>query len=249
MAKDVKADIADDTSQDDSTDDKDVTSSADETLLTEEEVSDDTILQDDKDDADKTADDDADDAEDTESDDADGDGEAEPVDYNSLKVPDGMEIDEKSLGEFKDVAAKMNDGNGLSIEDAQILVDFRAEMVKNSLAEWENKFSEWRGELLSDKEIGGDTFKEVTVPNVIAAVERYGDKETVALFQTNKMYGENPLLVRMLNRVGETLRADQHARGGRAAGSDSEEAKLRRMYPSHYNEDGTLKDSAKGAPA
>ena len=50
-------------SQDDSSDNKDVTSPADETLLTEEDA----------------ADQKADDAEDTDGDDADSDGEAEPV--------------------------------------------------------------------------------------------------------------------------------------------------------------------------
>jgi|3_EtaG_2_1085321.scaffolds.fasta_scaffold00222_13 hypothetical protein len=217
-------------SQDESSDDKDVTSSADETLLTKDEA----------------ADQDADKAEDTESDDAEGDGEAEPVDYEDLTMPEGMEIDEAMLGEFKDIAAKMNDGKGLSKEDAQLLVDFRAKTVKDSIGEWELKFSEWRGELLSDKEIGGDKFKAETVPNVLAATERYGDKEMLVLLQTNKMYGENPALVRMLNRVGETLRADQHARG-RASGPNDEEARLRRMYPSHYNEDGTMKEQTTGS--
>ena len=68
----------------------------------------------------------------------------------------------------------------------------------------------------------------------------------LTLLQTNKMYGENPALVRMLNRVGETLRADQHARG-RAAGPNDDESRLRRMYPSHYNEDGTVKKGHEGA--
>ena len=183
----------------------------------------------------------ADDAADAESDDADSGGEAESIGYDDLVMPEGMPIDENMLGEFKGI-----DGKGLANEDAQKLIDFRAKSVKDSIGEWETKFSEWRGELLSDKEIGGDKFKTETVPNVLAAAERYGDKEMLTLLQTNKMYGENPALVRMLNRVGETLRADQHARG-RAAGPNDDESRLRRMYPSHYNEDGTIKKGHEGA--
>jgi hypothetical protein len=217
-------------SQEDSSDDKGVTSPADETLLAE----------------DAAADQDADKAKDADGDDADSDGEAEPVNYDDLKMPEGIPIEENMLVEFKDIAAEMNDGKGLSKEDAQKLVDFRAKTVSDSIGEWENKFSEWRGELLSDKEIGGDKFKTDTVPNVLAAAERYGDKDMLKLLQTNKMYGENPSLVRMLNRVGETLRADQHARG-RPAGDTSEEAKLRRLYPTHYNEDGSQKTNTTGS--
>ena len=216
--------------QDDSSVSEDVTPPADETML-----------------ADDAADtDEADSAEDTDGDDADGDGEAEPADYDDISIPDGVEADMVALGEFKEIAANMNDGKGLSIEDAQALVDFRAKMAKESVGEWETKFSEWRGELMSDPDIGGDSFKTDTVPNVLAAAERYGDKEMLALLQTNKMYGENPSLIRMLNRVGETLRADQHVRG-RAAGPNTEETRLRRMYPSHYNEEGLLKEATTGS--
>jgi hypothetical protein len=217
--------------------------SSDDTTATSPDA-DSTVLADD----DTATTDDAQDAKDADSDEADGDGAAELVSYDDLVVPEGMPVDETSLGEFKDIAAEMNDGKGLSNDDAQKLVDFRAKMVKDSAGEWETRFSEWRGELLSDKEIGGDNFKEVTVPNVLAAAERYGDKEMLDLLQTNKMYGENPALIRMLNRVGDTLREDEHARG-RAAGDNSEEARLRRMYPSHYNEDGSVKSRHKGAPA
>ena len=218
-----------DESQDESSSDKDVTSSADETLLAEN----------------KTADQSADDAEDTQSDNADSDGDAAPISYDDLVVPEGMPVNEDMLGEFKDLASSMRDGKGLSIEDAQRLVDFRAKAVKDSIGEWETQFSTWRNELLNDEEIGGDKFKTDTVPNVLAAAEKYGDKDVLELLQTNKMYGENPS-VRMLNRVGETLRADQHARG-RASSSNTEETKLRRMYPSHYNEDGTVKQGHSGA--
>ena len=203
-----------------------------------------TILSDD----DAATTDDAAKTEDADGDEVDGDGEAEPVSYDDLSIPEGMPVDEAALGEFKDIAAKMNDGQGLSKDDAQLLVDFRAKMVKESAGDWETKFSEWRGELLSDKEIGGDNFKEITVPNVLAAAERFGDKDMLNLLQTNKMYGENPALIRMLNRVGETLREDELVRG-RAAGDNGEEARLRRMYPSHYNDDGSVKNRHKGSPA
>jgi len=237
MADDIAEEITEpagegqfETSSDDT---DDASPDADKTVLTE---------------GDTATTDDAQDAKDADSDEADGDGEAEPVSYDDLVVPEGIPVDEASLGEFKDIAAAMNDGAGLSKDDAQKLVDFRAKMVKDSAGEWETRFSEWRGELLSDKEIGGDKFKEVTVPNVLAAAEKFGDKEVLDLLQTNKMYGENPPLIRMLNRIGETLREDGLVRG-RAAGNNSEETRLRRMYPSHYNEDGSVKDRHKGASA
>ena len=210
--------------------------------------SDDVAVDDTVTDDDKAAEQLADKATDAESDGADGDGDAESISYDDLAVPDGMDVDAEMLGEFKELASQMNDGKGLSAKDAQLLVDLRAKGVKASVDGWESQFSEWRGELLSDPKLGGDNFKEVTVPNVIAATKEYGTPEMLDLLESNKMYGENPHLIRMLNRVGETLRADQHVRG-KAARPNSDEARLRRMYPSHYNDDGSVKESHKGAPA
>lgn len=147
---------------------------------------------------------------------ASDDDEAEAVTYD-LEIQEGMEIDEVALGSFKELAGKMNDGKGLSQKDAQSLVDLRAEMVKGQTAQWDQTFSEWRGEIHSDAEIGGDKFTSKTIPNVMAAAERYGDKEMISLLRTNKMYGENPSLIRLLNRVGETLSEDQVVRGQRAS--------------------------------
>jgi hypothetical protein len=106
-------------SQEDSSDDKGVTSPADETLLAE----------------DAAADQDADKAKDADGDDADSDGEAEPVNYDDLKMPEGIPIEENMLVEFKDIAAEMNDGKGLSKEDAQklFIVALRRKQNGNSI--------------------------------------------------------------------------------------------------------------------
>ena len=139
---------------------------------------------------------------DSESDEEDGDDEAEPISYDDLTAPEGVDVDETALGNFKELIGTFNEGKGLSTKDAQAVVDFRAEMIKAEVANWEQTFSEWRGEMHADKEIGGDNFKSKTIPNVLAACEKYGGAEMVKLIRTNKMYGEQPALIRLLNRVG-----------------------------------------------
>ncbi len=180
---------------------------------------------------DKAADDDGDAAKskDAKGDEEDSDDDkAEVISYDEINIPEGMDVDEKALGSFKELAAGMNDGKGLSNEDAQSLVDFRAEMVKSQMTEWETTFSEWRGEIQTDKELGGDLFEKKTIPNVLAAAEKYGGPDFVRLIKTNKMYGENPLLIRLLNRVGAPLAEDQIGKG-RKVSSDKDAAEI--LYP------------------
>lgn len=175
--------------------------------------------EEDKEGEDDAADQDAAQSEDAEGDEEDGDdGEAdgEGVDYDSLAVPEGYTINEQDLGEFKTIASKMNEGKGLSQKDAQSLVDLRMSILKRGQAYWETKFSEWRGEIASDTEIGGENFEKQTIPRVLAAAEKYGGSEMVKLVKTNKFYGENPHLVRLLSRVGATLEEGTIERGGKA---------------------------------
>jgi hypothetical protein len=87
---------------------------------------------------------DASDEEDADSDSDDGETEA-AVNYDELSIPEGIDIDEAAFGKFKEIAKTMNNGKGLSQEDAQKIVDVRVEMVKSQVDEWEQTFSEWHG--------------------------------------------------------------------------------------------------------
>ena len=167
--------------------------------------------------------------------DAKGDSEkpAEPVDYSGLQFPDGIDVDEAAFGEFKEIAQTMNDGRGLSPDDAQKVIDLRNKMIEVQIDTWDKKFSEWRGEIDADKDLGGENLQKTTIPNVMRAAEAYGSKEFVELLRNDPIYGNNPHVVRFLNSVGKTLREDSLSRG-KAASDNSDDARLRRMYPSNF---------------
>jgi len=133
-------------------------------------------------------------------------------------MPEGMEINEDNMGEFKELASSLNDGKGLSQEDAQKLIDLQTklngESVKTQTEQWETIYSEWRGEISADKDIGGKNQPEA-MRTAMKAAQHYGDPELVNVLSTNPQYGSNPGLVRFLYRVGKTLTEDQLSTGGR----------------------------------
>jgi hypothetical protein len=159
-----------------------------------------------------------------------------PPDYSSLKFREGEEVDETSLTKAREVFASLNDGKGLSAEDAQVVIDMRNELLDNltqsQTQQWDDTFAEWRDEITSDKDIGGDNLEKTTIPNVMRAAEKYGDDQFIQLLRTNQLYGENPALVRFLNNVGATLTEDSIVRGNGNT-DNSEEARLARMFPSN----------------
>ena len=163
------------------------------------------------------------------------DSQPEPIDYSELKFPEGVDVDEVVFSEFKELAQSMNDGKGISSSDAQKLIDLRAKMVEDGIEQWNKTFSEWRGEVLSDENIGGDKLHSQTIPNVMAAAEAYGGSEFRNMLENERIYGDNPHLIRFLNNVGETLREDIHSRG-KPAGNSSQDDRMKILYPSHFNQ-------------
>ena len=162
---------------------------------------------------------DSDEASDGEEGDEDENDDGQAVEYEDFKVPEGMEVNEDNMTAFKDLAKGLNDGKGLSQEDAQKLVDLQTknneEVFKAQTEQWETIYSEWRGEISSDKELGGKNQPEA-MRTAMKAAEHYGDPELVNVLNTNPQYGSNPSLVRFLYRVGKTLTEDQVKSGGRA---------------------------------
>lgn len=171
--------------------------------------------------------------------DANGDAplDTSTISYDELKFPEGEEISDESLNTAKEAFGKMNDGKGISAEDAQVIVDMRNQLMgdinKTQTDHWDNQFAEWRETINNDKELGGDNLEKSTIPNVMRAAEAFGDPELISMLRTNKIYGENPALLKFLNNVGKTLTEDSLARKqGNAAAGNQEEARLNRMFPS-----------------
>lgn len=146
-----------------------------------------------------------------------------PEDYGDFTMPEGIQVDEAAVTEFKALAAEMQ----LSKDQAQKLVDMEANRIKAMHDAWERTSQQWVQDVKSDKEIGGDNFAP-SLSSAAKALDTFGTPELRALFNANGL-GNHPELVRFCARVGKAVAEDGpvNVRSPSAGHSDP----ARRLFP------------------
>lgn len=145
-----------------------------------------------------------------------------------LDAPEGVELAAADVEKFTSIAKTHNlpkeafDALGkLAIEREQA----RAEAFSKQVADWE-------AEVKADKEIGGEKLEENLVA-MRALVNEYGGDELKSLLDSTGM-GNHPVVVRTFHKLAKALGQDRLVRGQSAPAANTEEAMLRKMYPTAF---------------
>lgn len=125
-----------------------------------------------------------------------------------FKVPEGTEISEESLEVYAELAKEMD----LTQEAAQALVDKLAPtIVQQQQARVDALKQEWLTQSKNDKEFGGKEL-DANLSIAKAARDKFASKEFID-FLENTGVGNHPEMIRMLYRVGQTLKEDSFVDG------------------------------------
>lgn len=156
-----------------------------------------------------------------------------------IKLPEGVKVDEKFMGDFTKVAKEL----GLKSDGAQKLVDLHLQFVDKLSKEFADNATkqqdEWYQSLEKDPDIGGSKLKETAV-SVHKAVEKFGGKEFREAVDEAGL-GNWPPLVKFLHKVGLALKDDTAGKEkGASTPANDEEAFIRELYP---NSPGMFKQS------
>lgn len=151
-----------------------------------------------------------------------------PESYTDFVMPEGVEIDaaqlESALPIFKEL--------GLTQEQAQKLVDLRAEQVQGDAQRQIDAFNQlktdWLNQSKSDKEFGGDKFDE-NIGAARTALDKFGTPELRELLDTYGI-GNNPEVIRFMVRVGKMTLED--VPGGNNAPSAPKD-RVSTLYPAN----------------
>lgn len=146
----------------------------------------------------------------------------------TLKMPDGVEVDQALLDELGPEFKEL----GLTTAQAQKLADKfiasqQAKAEKQGEA-WANTIGKWADDAKADKEIGGDKW-DGTVSASRRAVDTLG---TPALkeYLNASGGGNHPELIRFMAKVGSMIKEDSPAGGGDGGSKPAEPAHL--LFPS-----------------
>lgn len=134
-----------------------------------------------------------------------------PEAYEDFTLPEGMPLDEPSMGEFKTLAKELN----LSQQQAQKLVDLevaRMQAAEKSMIETEQKQTEeWVNAVKADPDIGGAKL-ESSLKIAKQAVTEFGGEEIASLLETTGL-GNHPAVIKMFHKIGKAVAEDSVERG------------------------------------
>ncbi len=137
-----------------------------------------------------------------------------PADYAAFVLPDGVAIDEATLGEARALFA----GAKLSQDSAQRFVDFYAGKIRAVAEEphrvWEETQQQWVREISRDQEIGGSRLK-ATIEAAGKAIDRFGTPGLREVLNFTGA-GNHPEVVRFFARIGRAISEDQPVSAGPA---------------------------------
>lgn len=126
---------------------------------------------------------------------------AAPEKYE-FAAPEGQELDANALSVFEPIAKEL----GLTQEQAQKLVDIYPQIQQQQAEAWSKQGEEWREQVKSDKEIGGDKYT-ANVGNAQKALDQFGSPALREYLETT-LLGNHPELVRFFAKVGKAVSED-----------------------------------------
>ena len=149
------------------------------------------------------------------------------IEYKDFKLPEGMESSPESLAAFKTLAGEYK----LTQEQAQKLVDMQAGLMskytKATEDRWAEVNKEWKAAAQSDKEFGGKDFA-ANLGIAKKALEKYGSPALKDAIELTGM-GNHPEFIRLLFKIGQTLKEDKVMDCGQESGNKADLAK--RLFP------------------
>lgn len=145
-----------------------------------------------------------------------------PADYTALKLPEGYKADDPVFAD----AIKLFEGEKISPEQAQKLIDFTVERDKaiakavndSAAANWTKQTGEW-------KEASSKEFSAEALGDAKTALAQVFDKETVTYLESMG-FTNHPGLIRGMVKVSKAIKDDTWVAGnaGQVNGSDARKA-------------------------
>lgn len=145
--------------------------------------------------------------------------QTEEVSYE-FTAPDGVELDEASLGEFQSIAKELK----LPKDGAQKLFDLAAKREVARAEAFAKQVQDWGDTVAKDPELG----KAENLSVAKGVIQKFGSPELVDLLNSTGM-GNHPEVVKLAYKIGKAMSEDKIVRGNEAAPVENDPAK--RMFP------------------
>lgn len=152
-------------------------------------------------------------------------GEAKP-EYTDFTLPEGAQIDEALMGDFKALAAEC----GLSQESAQKMIDLQAKVNASAMENAMRQRQAWRQEITKDVEFGQGNL-QTTVQDARKLLDTYDDSGKVLAMLEQSGFGDNPDVIKFLAKVSRALPREDNVLTGREGVKADNRSLAERLWP------------------
>lgn len=149
--------------------------------------------------------------------------EPEKAEPYTLTAPEGYPISEKELSDFNRHCLEV----GMTKEQAEKSLEMLHSNFKATQEAFEAQRRDWVAEIKSDKEYGGEKFKE-TVADAKRALAQFDEGGTIRTLLEETGYGDNPAIIKVFAKVGRAMAEDKIVGKGGAGGK---KPLAERLYP------------------
>ena len=161
------------------------------------------------------------------------------IEYKDFKLPQGVKLDEKIVGEFQALATK----NNLPQAAAEEMIGMHAAAVKAAADapydQWRTTQAEWQSKVMKDPEIGGANFETVTRPLIAKAIDAiFTDKTQAAALREAFNFtgaGNHPEMVRFMTRIGKMVSEGSIVPSPKP-GEGGQKSTAEKLYPTHQQQ-------------
>lgn len=159
-----------------------------------------------------------------------------PESYADLEVPEGVQVFDDILAEYKDVGKKLDLNQDGMQELTNLAVKLQQRGAEQMLSAYQQQQDDWLSAVKADESIGGAQY-DTTKSMANLAIDKYGNDALAALMQpfdpkdnpNGTGLGGHPEVMRFLAQVGKTLSPDSSTQS--AGATLSMEEQLQKLYP------------------
>lgn len=150
-----------------------------------------------------------------------------PLDFKSIKIPEGFQVDEALSNEFTEI---VNDDKLSRADRAQKLIDLQAKLMsglsERGKTEWNNLQADWTQKTQADPDVGGAKLPAV-LQDIGTILDTYGTPELREVF-TLTGAGNHPEMVKFLYKIAGKLKE-----GGPVSGAPTSQpgGDAKSLYP------------------
>lgn len=141
-----------------------------------------------------------------------------------LKLPEDSLLDDAEVARIAEYAKK----RGLTQEQAQEIIEMESQTLakfrEDQINHLKKQSEEWKANLLSDKEFGGEAFK-ANAELAKRAAQKFATPDFIKTLEETGL-GNHPELVKMFYRIGKAMSDDSFVKPGAQAASKKDIAEV-----------------------